>query len=85
MYILKTIRRVLEPDWLELKHFACFLQASAGPPKKGKPSSAAGGKTKKTSDNQEITETELSVSFQIHFSKLIDLLLIEISHVGDST
>ncbi|KAM6937380.1 cytoskeleton-associated protein 5 [Xenentodon cancila] len=33
---------------------------SAGPPKKGKPPSAGGGKTKKTSDNKEITESELS-------------------------
>uniref|UniRef100_A0A3Q3Q5X5 TOG domain-containing protein n=1 Tax=Monopterus albus TaxID=43700 RepID=A0A3Q3Q5X5_MONAL len=37
-----------------------FLQPSAGPPKKAKPPSATGGKTKKTSDSKEITESELS-------------------------
>ncbi|XP_020506930.2 cytoskeleton-associated protein 5 isoform X2 [Labrus bergylta] len=34
---------------------------SAGPAKKGKPAAAAGGKTKKTSDNKEVVETELSI------------------------
>ncbi|XP_061578150.1 cytoskeleton-associated protein 5 isoform X3 [Cololabis saira] len=34
---------------------------SGGPPKKGKAPSAAGGKTKKTSDNKEVIETELAV------------------------
>ncbi|XP_034541415.1 cytoskeleton-associated protein 5 isoform X2 [Notolabrus celidotus] len=36
-------------------------KSSAGPAKKGKPASAAGGKAKKTSDNKEMVETELSV------------------------
>uniref|UniRef100_A0A7N8WW94 Cytoskeleton associated protein 5 n=1 Tax=Mastacembelus armatus TaxID=205130 RepID=A0A7N8WW94_9TELE len=45
--------------------YNCFcgsvsLQPSAGPPKKGKPTSAAGGKSKKTPDSKEITENELS-------------------------
>lgn len=39
-----------------------FFKPSTGPPKKGKPTSAAGGKTKKTTDNKEVTESELSVS-----------------------
>lgn len=39
-----------------------FLQQSAGPSKKGKPTSAAGGKSKKTPDSKEVTESELSVS-----------------------
>ncbi|CAJ1057301.1 cytoskeleton-associated protein 5 isoform X2 [Xyrichtys novacula] len=34
---------------------------SAGPAKKGKPASAAGGKAKKASDNKETVESELSV------------------------
>ncbi|XP_073327582.1 cytoskeleton-associated protein 5 isoform X2 [Pagrus major] len=33
---------------------------SAGPSKKGKPASAAGGKSKKTPDSKEVTESELS-------------------------
>ncbi|XP_041794841.1 cytoskeleton-associated protein 5 isoform X2 [Chelmon rostratus] len=33
---------------------------SAGPSKKGKPTSAAGGKSKKTPDSKEVTESELS-------------------------
>uniref|UniRef100_A0A8D3BR60 Cytoskeleton associated protein 5 n=1 Tax=Scophthalmus maximus TaxID=52904 RepID=A0A8D3BR60_SCOMX len=37
-----------------------FLQASSGPPKKGKAAAAGGGKAKKTSDNKEVIETELS-------------------------
>ncbi|XP_074532870.1 cytoskeleton-associated protein 5 isoform X1 [Halichoeres trimaculatus] len=36
-------------------------KSSAGPAKKGKPASAAGGKAKKTSDNKEVVESELSV------------------------
>ncbi|XP_059190336.1 cytoskeleton-associated protein 5 isoform X1 [Centropristis striata] len=36
-------------------------KASAGPSKKGKPASAAGGKSKKAPDNKEFTETELSI------------------------
>ncbi|XP_026220728.1 cytoskeleton-associated protein 5 isoform X3 [Anabas testudineus] len=39
---------------------AAASKPSAGPPKKGKPLSAAGGKTKKTSDSKEVTESELS-------------------------
>ncbi|XP_070686907.1 cytoskeleton-associated protein 5 [Pempheris klunzingeri] len=35
-------------------------KTSAGPSKKGKPTSAAGGKTKKTNDSKEVTENELS-------------------------
>uniref|UniRef100_A0A8D3C028 Cytoskeleton associated protein 5 n=1 Tax=Scophthalmus maximus TaxID=52904 RepID=A0A8D3C028_SCOMX len=34
--------------------------ASSGPPKKGKAAAAGGGKAKKTSDNKEVIETELS-------------------------
>uniref|UniRef100_A0A8C4HNT4 Cytoskeleton associated protein 5 n=1 Tax=Dicentrarchus labrax TaxID=13489 RepID=A0A8C4HNT4_DICLA len=37
------------------------LQPSAGPSKKGKLSSAAGGKAKKTSESKDFTESELSV------------------------
>uniref|UniRef100_A0A3B4ZCJ9 Cytoskeleton associated protein 5 n=1 Tax=Stegastes partitus TaxID=144197 RepID=A0A3B4ZCJ9_9TELE len=36
-------------------------QQSAGPPKKGKPASAAGGKAKKANDSREVAETELSI------------------------
>lgn len=43
-----------------------FAQPSAGPAKKGKPSSAVGGKSKKTSDSKEATETELSVSLSAY-------------------
>ncbi|XP_027891721.1 cytoskeleton-associated protein 5 isoform X3 [Xiphophorus couchianus] len=39
---------------------ASVSKPSAGPAKKGKPASAAGGKTKKTSDSKEITEAEIS-------------------------
>ncbi|XP_074487606.1 cytoskeleton-associated protein 5 isoform X2 [Sebastes fasciatus] len=39
---------------------AAGSKSSAGPSKKGKPASAAGGKTKKTADCKEFTETELS-------------------------
>nr|XP_020441313.1 cytoskeleton-associated protein 5 isoform X2 [Monopterus albus] len=39
---------------------AAASKPSAGPPKKAKPPSATGGKTKKTSDSKEITESELS-------------------------
>uniref|UniRef100_A0A8C2X274 Cytoskeleton associated protein 5 n=1 Tax=Cyclopterus lumpus TaxID=8103 RepID=A0A8C2X274_CYCLU len=38
-----------------------FLQSSAGPSKKSKPTSAVGGKTKKNLDNKEFTESELSI------------------------
>uniref|UniRef100_A0A671X680 Cytoskeleton associated protein 5 n=1 Tax=Sparus aurata TaxID=8175 RepID=A0A671X680_SPAAU len=37
-----------------------FIIPSAGPSKKGKPTSAAGGKSKKNPDSKEITESELS-------------------------
>ncbi|XP_038561240.1 cytoskeleton-associated protein 5 isoform X3 [Micropterus salmoides] len=40
---------------------AAASKPSAGPSKKGKPTSAAGGKNKKTSDSKEFTESELSV------------------------
>ncbi|KAM4572719.1 cytoskeleton-associated protein 5 isoform 3-T3 [Odontesthes bonariensis] len=43
------------------KSQAAAGKASAGPPKKGKAASAAGGKPKKTSENKELIETELSV------------------------
>ncbi|XP_068460139.1 cytoskeleton-associated protein 5 isoform X2 [Clinocottus analis] len=36
-------------------------KSSAGPSKKGKPTSAVGGKTKKVPDNKEFTESELSI------------------------
>uniref|UniRef100_A0A3Q3VRP5 TOG domain-containing protein n=1 Tax=Mola mola TaxID=94237 RepID=A0A3Q3VRP5_MOLML len=39
--------------------FCVFLQPSAGPSKKSKPTSAAGGKPKKTPDSKEVTESEL--------------------------
>lgn len=42
--------------------FFVFVQPSAGPSKKSKPTSAAGGKPKKTPDSKEVTESELSVS-----------------------
>lgn len=38
-------------------------QPTSGPMKKGKAASAAGGKAKKSADNKENTESELSVSF----------------------
>uniref|UniRef100_A0A672ZHT1 TOG domain-containing protein n=1 Tax=Sphaeramia orbicularis TaxID=375764 RepID=A0A672ZHT1_9TELE len=41
-------------------HTCLFLQPSAGPSKKGKPASAAGGKAKKASDSKEVAESELS-------------------------
>ncbi|XP_044048307.1 cytoskeleton-associated protein 5 isoform X3 [Siniperca chuatsi] len=40
---------------------AAASRPSAGPSKKGKPTSAAGGKAKKTPDSKEFTESELSV------------------------
>ncbi|XP_060931884.1 cytoskeleton-associated protein 5 isoform X3 [Limanda limanda] len=40
---------------------AAASKSASGPPKKGKPASAAGGKAKKTSDNKEVIETELSI------------------------
>ncbi|XP_035499195.2 cytoskeleton-associated protein 5 isoform X1 [Scophthalmus maximus] len=39
---------------------AASSKASSGPPKKGKAAAAGGGKAKKTSDNKEVIETELS-------------------------
>lgn len=52
---------------LFLKHGVSFLQAAAGPPKKGKATNAAGGKNKKAAENRDITETELSVSHTFIF------------------
>ncbi|CAB1460305.1 unnamed protein product [Pleuronectes platessa] len=40
---------------------AAASKTASGPPKKSKPASAAGGKAKKTSDNKEVIETELSI------------------------
>lgn len=39
-----------------------LISQAAGPPKKGKPAAAAGGKSKKASDTKEVAETELAVS-----------------------
>uniref|UniRef100_A0A669BND6 Cytoskeleton associated protein 5 n=1 Tax=Oreochromis niloticus TaxID=8128 RepID=A0A669BND6_ORENI len=51
----------LKLDKFYLNLFLHFLQVSAVPPKKGKPTSAAGAKSKKSSDSKEFTESELSV------------------------
>ncbi|XP_062245038.1 cytoskeleton-associated protein 5 isoform X2 [Platichthys flesus] len=40
---------------------AATSKTASGPPKKSKPASAAGGKAKKTADNKEVIETELSI------------------------
>uniref|UniRef100_A0A3Q1ATC8 TOG domain-containing protein n=1 Tax=Amphiprion ocellaris TaxID=80972 RepID=A0A3Q1ATC8_AMPOC len=53
------IRRRVNSD---LENFSfSSLQAAAGPSKKGKPASAAGGKAKKAPDSKEVAETELSM------------------------
>lgn len=46
--------------------FCVFVQPSAGASKKSKPTSAAGGKPKKTPDIKELTESELSVSLSAY-------------------
>lgn len=38
------------------------ISQAAGPPKKSKPTTAAGGKSKKAPETREVAETELSVS-----------------------
>lgn len=56
---------------LRSKPIHCVLlvtvQPTAGASKKGKPASAAGGKSKKAADSKEFTESELSVCGDIAF------------------
>lgn len=44
------------------------ISQAAGPPKKSKPTTAAGGKSKKAPETREVAETELSVSHMFEWN-----------------